>query len=134
MRSDQDFKSHRNIVYSCKYPIVWCPKYGRKVLVNGIDERLKEIIRRSAEEQRVEMIEMEVMPDPVHRLCEIDPQYGVHPFVKQVKGRRSRQLRQEFETLRKRLPTLWTNSYFVASVGGAPLEIIQPSIENQKQT
>lgn len=113
---------------------MWYPKYHRKVLVNGIDERLKEIIRQSAEEQRVEIMEMEVMPDHVHLLCEIDPQYGVHPFVKQVKGRSSRQLRQEFETLRKRLPTLWTNSYFAATVGGAPLEIIKQYIENQKQT
>lgn len=32
-----EYKSNNNIVYSCKYHIVWCPKYRRKVLVNGVD-------------------------------------------------------------------------------------------------
>ena len=132
MCSEQIFKSSHNVTYSCKYHIVWCPKYRRNVLVGGIDERLKEIIRQSADEQRVDLIEMEVMPDHVHLLCEINPQYGVHKFVKLLKGRSSRLLRQEFKVLTTRLPTLWTNSYFVATVGGAPLAVIKQYIENQK--
>jgi putative transposase len=103
------------------------------VLVDGVDERLKEIIFQSAVEQRVDVIDLEVMPDHVHLLCEIDPQYGLHKFVKLLKGRSSRLLRQEYKMLRTRLPTLWTNSYFVATVGGAPLEIIKQYIENQKR-
>ena len=43
-------------------------------------------------------------------------------------------LRQEFLQLRFRLPTLWINSYFVSTVGGAQLEIIKQYIEQQKQT
>jgi len=132
MCSEYIFKSSHNVTYSCKYHIVWCPKYRRNVLVGGIDERLKEIIRQSADEQRVDLIEMEVMPDHVHLLCEINPQYGVHKFVKLLKGRSSRLLRQEFKVLTTRLPTLWTNSYFVATVGGAPLAVIKQYIENQK--
>ena len=133
MGSDSEFKSNHNLTFSCKYPIVGCPKFRRKVLVNGVDERLKEIIHPSAAEQQVEVIELEVMPDHVHLLCAIDPQYGVHKFVKLLKGRSSRLLRQEFKTLKTRLPTLWTNSYFVATVGGAPLAIIKQYIENQKR-
>jgi len=49
-----------------------------------------------------------------------------------MKGRSSHHLRREFAWLRSRLPTLWTNSYFVATVGGAPLAIIKQYIENQK--
>jgi len=41
-------------------------------------------------------------------------------------------LRQEFPKLKSRLPTLWTNSYFVATVGRAPLSIVKQYIENQK--
>src|SRR5713226_4484703 len=114
MKHERIFKSNRNVVYSCKYHIIFCPKYRRKVLVNGVDTRLKTIIDDLATEMAVEVIEMEIMPDHVHLLCEIDPQLGVHKFVKQAKGRSSRLLRQEFEWLRSRLPTLWTNSYFVA--------------------
>jgi putative transposase len=132
MRQERAFKRNRNVVYSCKYHIIFCPKYRRKVLVDDVDSRLKEIIAEVASDMRVDVLEMEVMPDHVHLLCEIDPQLGVHKFVKHLKGRSSRLLRQEFSGLRSRLPTLWTNSYFVATVGGAPLAVIKQYIENQK--
>ena len=77
---------------------------------------------------------MEVMPDHVHLLVEVDPQFGIHSLVKLMKGRSSHILRQEFPWLRSRLPTLWTNSYFVASVGGAPLELVKRYIESQKRS
>ncbi len=126
------FKRNNNIVYSCKYHVVFCPKYRRKVLVNGVDERLKNMIREIAEELECEVLQLEVMPDHVHILCEVDPQFGIHTFVKRVKGKTSRALRQEFDWLKRRLPTLWTNSYFVSTVGGAPLAIIKQYIESQK--
>jgi putative transposase len=74
-----------------------------------------------------------VMPEHVHLLGEVDPQYGIHRLVRAIKGRSSRLLRQEFPWLRSRLPTLWTNSYFVSTVGGAPLEVVKQYIENQKR-
>ena len=126
------FKNNNNVVYSCKYHVIFCPKYRRKVLVDGIDERLKEIVIQVATELGVDIIELEVMPDHVHILCEVDPQFGIHKFVRRAKGRSSRLLRQEFAVLRSRLPTLWTNSYFVATVGGAPLSVMKQYIENQR--
>jgi putative transposase len=133
MSSEQKFKNNHNITYSCKYHIVCCPKYRRKVMVNGVNDRLKEIIYQSAIEQQVEIIELEVMPDHVHLLYEIDPQYGVHKFIKLLKGCSFRVLRQEIKTLKTRLSTLWTNSYIIATVGGAPLAVIKQYIENQKR-
>lgn len=127
-----EYQSNRHVVYSCKYDIVWCPKFRRSVLVNGVDKRLKEIIQQTAAEFQATVIELEIMPDHVHLLCEVDPQFGVHRLVRYLKGRSSRLLRQEFPWLRSRLPTLWTHSYFVSTVGGAPLSIIKQYIENQK--
>ena len=127
-----EYKTNNNIVYSCKYHIVWCPKYRRKVLVGEVETRLKELAIEIANELSVEIIEMETDRDHIHILCEVDPQFGVAEFVKKVKGRTSRILRDEFPHLRKRLPTLWTNSYFVSTVGGAPLEVIKQYIENQQ--
>ncbi len=60
------------------------------MLVRGVDERLKILIPDVANERRVAVIELEVMPDPVHLLCEVDLQFGIHKFIKQVKGRSSR--------------------------------------------
>lgn len=126
------YRSNKNIVYSCKYHVVWCPKYRRSVLKAGIDDRLKEILSSVAKEFHAEIIEVEVMPDHVHLLVEVDPQFGIHRLVKYMKGRSSRILRSEFRVLCSRLPTLWTNSYFVSTVGGAPLAVIKQYIENQK--
>lgn len=128
------YKSNRNVVYSCKYHVVWCPKYRRKVLVNGVDSRLKELITQICQEIQVEIIEMEIMPDHVHLLIEVDPQFGIHKAVKLIKGRTSRILRTEFPYLKTKLPTLWTNSYFVSTVGGAPLSVIKHYVENQKKS
>ena len=118
--------------YSCKYHVVWCPKYRRKVLDGNIASRLKELVYEIAGDIQVDIIEMEIMPDHVHLLMEVDPQFGIHRAVKAIKGKTSRLLRSEFRTLRSRLPSLWTNSYFVSTVGGAPLEVIKQYIENQK--
>jgi putative transposase len=125
-------KSNRNVVYSCKYHLVWCPKYRRKVLVDKVATRLRGIIIEQARMQDAEVIEMEIMPDHVHLLVEVDPQYGVHRFIKNVKGISSHILRKEFKHLTTKLPTLWTNSYFVSTVGGAPLKVIKQYIESQK--
>lgn len=119
-------------MYSCQYHVVWCPKYRRPVLVQGVDERLKTIIEEVVAQQQAEVLEMEVMPDHVHLLVSVDPRFGIHRLVRLIKGQSSRILRQEFPWLRSRLPTLWTNSYFVATVGGAPLAAVKKYIESQK--
>lgn len=125
-------RTNNNVAFDCKFHVVFCPKYRRSVLVDGVDVRLKEIVAEVCEEYDALVVESEVMPDHVHLLVDIDPQFGIHRLVKVIKGRSSRLLRQEFPWLRSRLPTLWTNSYFVSTVGGAPLAVIKRYIENQK--
>jgi putative transposase len=132
MHTKRAYKSNRNIYYSCKYHVVWCPKYRRKVLVNGVAERLTTIIREVCQEHQAEVVSLEIMPDHVHVLVEVDPQFGIHRLVKLMKGRSSRLLRQAFPSLKTRMPTLWTNSYFVSTAGGAPLSVIKQYIGNQK--
>ena len=126
------YKTNNNVVYSCKYHVVFCPKYRRPVLADEVGVRLKELIIETCERLHVEIIEMEIMPDHVHLLIEVDPQYGIHKAVKQIKGYSSRILRDEFPWLKSRIPTLWTNSYFVSTVGGAPLAVIKKYIQDQK--
>jgi putative transposase len=128
-----EYRSNNSIVYSCKYHVVFCPKYRRSVLVDGVDERFRQIARQVADDLHFEIIEMEVMPDHVHMLLEVDPQLGIHKAVKRIKGRTSHDLREEFPWLKRRIPSLWTNSYFVSTVGGAPLSIVKQYIENQKK-
>jgi len=128
-----EYKNNNKVIYSCKYDVVWCPKYRKSVLGDKVAQDLKRILYGVAAERRAEIIELEVMPDHVHLLVEVDPQYGIHRLIKQMKGRSSRQLRSKHKPLRTRIPTLWTNSYFVSTVGGAPLKVIKRYIKSQKE-
>jgi putative transposase len=83
-------------------------------------------------ERDAAIAELQTMPDHVHLLVSCDPQYGIHRLVKQIKGRSSRLLRDEFPYLKSRMPTLWTNSYFVATIGGATLEVVRRYMEKQR--
>lgn len=126
------YKHNNNVTYSCNYHIIWCTKYRRDLLKNGADTDLINIIQSIAKESNVEITQIEVMPDHVHILANVDPQFGVHKFIKTSKGRSSRQLRIKYKELRSRVPTLWTNSYFISTVGGVTLDIVKKYIEDQK--
>jgi putative transposase len=101
------FKSNNNVVYSCKYHVIWCPKYRKPLLVDKVAKRLKELIRQQAVRFESEVIELEVMPDHVHLLIEVDPQFGIRRLIKNIKGYTSKILRGEFKHLRTRVPTLF---------------------------
>lgn len=146
-KDGQSETQNNNVTYRCHYHVVWCPKYRRKVItsldpkldnppIDGdpgpVDERLKQIIREVCKETGNDILELETMPDHVHLLVDCDPQYGINRLVRLIKGRTSRYLRSEFPSLKRRLPTLWTNSYFVATVGGAPLSIVKQYVQNQR--
>jgi putative transposase len=102
------------------------------VLVPPVDTRLKTIIGTVAAECGFIVNAMEVMPDYVHLFIAADPTRAVAEIVNRFKGRTSRLLRDEFKSLRSRLPTLWSRSYFAATVGAVSEATIRRSIEAQK--
>jgi putative transposase len=126
------YRSNRHIVYSNKSHVVWCPKYRRKVLVGAVAKRLKHLLKTLCTEMKVDMLALEIRPDHVHLLVEVDPQFGVHRLVKRLKGHTSHALRLEFPALKSRLPTLWTHAYFLSTVGGAPRSAITQYVQKQK--
>ncbi|MBU8814002.1 IS200/IS605 family transposase [Mycolicibacterium goodii] len=125
------YRSTRKAVFSVKYHVIWCPKYRRRVLGGAAERRLKQIIDEVVAEFGGMVIEVETMPDHVHLLVELPPQVAVSKLVQILKGRSSRRLRQEFGHL-ARMKCLWAPSYFVSTVGGAPLEVVRRYVENQK--
>src|SRR5260370_23598085 len=68
----EGYKSNHNVVYSSKYHCVWTPKYRRSVLVGPIAKRCEQVIRQTAEKYRAEIIALEIMPEHVHGLVEVD--------------------------------------------------------------
>ncbi len=129
---EDKYKRAKTIVYKNQFHIIFCPKYRRKVLKDGIDIRLKEILYEIAKEQNIDIKALEVMPDHVHMFIEFDPRKSLHKVIKDFKGISSRILRNEFPALKSKLPTLWTRSYFSSTVGNITESTIKKYIEDQK--
>lgn len=128
----KNYKVTHSWVYSCQYHVVFCPKYRRSVLTDGVDERFKQLVLEKQREYGYEVLEMEVMPDHVHLLLDVNPQIGIAKVVSQIKGYTAFTLRKEFPHLKSRLPSLWTRSKFVSTVGSVSLEVVKKYIESQK--
>ena len=94
--------------------------------------RSDDMAAENAEEHGMTVHTMEVMPDHVHLFVEADPTFSVAEIVNRFKGRSSRILRQEFVSLRTRLPTLWSRSYYAGSVGAVSEGVVRRYIEAQK--
>jgi putative transposase len=130
--SSKKYTSIPHLVYSCQYHVIFCPKYRRPVLTDGIDVRLKELILEKQTEYNYKILDMEVMPDHVHMIIDVNPKMGIFSVISKIKGYTSRILRQEFPIIKKRIPTLWTHSMFISSVGSVTLEVVKKYIEEQK--
>ena len=130
--SSKRYRSSEHIVYSCQYHVVFCPKYRRNLLKSPYDTRLKEIFLNVAEEYEFSILDMEVMPDHVHMIIDCNPRFGVCKCIKLLKGNSSHIMREEFPELKSKLPSLWTHSYFVSSVGAVTLDAVKKYIEDQK--
>jgi len=125
------YHADHSIVYSCQYHVIFCPKYRRKVLTGDVAAQMKALVLEKQKDYGYTVIEMEVMPDHVHLLLDVDPRVGVNTVVGKIKGYTSRELRERFPWLKKRLPTLWTRSKFISTVGSVTLEIVQSYIADQ---
>ena len=130
---EKKYQSVNHCVFSCQYHVIFCPKYRRAVLKDGVDVRLKEVFHETADLYGFTIIEMEVMPDHVHLLIDCDPEIGVLAAIKHLKSRSAHIIRKEFPAVKRKLPSLWTRSYFVSSVGAVSLSVVMQYIEDQKK-
>lgn len=129
---NKKYKTTESLVYSCQYHVIFTTKYRRKVLSEIIQNRLKEIVMEKQSSYDYEILDIEVMEDHVHLLIDCSPHIGIYKTIGKIKGCTSNVLRTEFPELKKRLPTLWTRSKFISSVGSVSLEVVKKYIENQK--
>ena len=127
----KEYHKKEHITFSCQYHVIFCPKYRRKVLEPYADE-LKVIFNEVAEKYDFQILEMEVMPDHVHMIVDCNPRFGIMECVTKLKGISSRTLRDKYPDLVKKLPSLWTRSAFISSVGSVSLNTVKQYIEDQK--
>jgi len=126
------YRKNAGAVFSLKYHIVWCPKYRRKVLVGDVANRLRDLLYVSANKNGFTIHKMEIMPDHVHIFIQSDPTWAVAGIAHALKGYTSNIIRKEFRSIRSRLPTLWSRSYYAGSVGSMSENTIMKYIESQK--
>ena len=125
-----EYEHNRTCVVMVNYHIVFCPKYKRGLLVGGVKDRLNQIMDDVAKENDWTITAREVMPDHVHLFVFADAGTTPNIVVKRFKGKTSRYLRREFRDLRK-MPTLWTRSYFLSTAGNISASTIKKYIEQQ---
>lgn len=128
----KEYKTSSHLTYSCRYHVIFCPKYRRKILTPPIDVRLKELFLQIADRYGFSIMKMEVMPDHVHLLIDCNPRFGIMNAVTKLKGSSSRILRTEFPDIARKLPSLWTRSSFIATVGSVSLDVVKRYIQDQK--
>ena len=126
------WKTNIGCVYNLAYHIIWWPKYRKRVLVGQVEVRLKELPLQKAKDNNWEIENMEIMPDHVHLFVKTKPTIAPHFLIQQIKGISSRILRNEFKELKRKMPSMWTRSYFIESVGHISQETIEKYIKEQK--
>lgn len=130
--SEQRYKLSAGCVYNINYHIVWCPKYRKSVLVDDVAKDLALLLHQKAEQLNMKIEALEVMPDHVHLFVSSVPTLPIHYIVQQFKGFTSHELRGKYEHLRKKLPTLWSRSYYVGTIGCVSDTVVKNYIAHQK--
>jgi len=131
---DTRYRHSSGSAFSLKYHLVWCPKFRRKVLVGAIQEDLRSLLHQKAQEIEVTIESLEIMPDQVHLYIKSDPTEAPQHLANQFKGFTSRILREKYPSLRSRLPSLWSRSYYIGSIGEVSEETVKRYIEMQKSS
>lgn len=120
-------------IFNISYHLIWCTKYRRKILVGDIEPRLKVLLADKAIQINVSIETMEIMPDHIHLFVKASPIDSPHYIVQQLKGVTSHVLRSEFPEIKKKVPTLWTRSYYCESIGHISEDTVKRYIEEQKK-
>jgi len=126
------YKISAGCVYNINYHIVWCPKYRKSVLIDDVAKDLESLLYQKAEEINMKIEALEIMPDHVHVFVSSIPILPIHHIVQQLKGFTSHVLREKYEHLRRKLPTLWSRSYYVGTIGFVSDTVVKNYIANQK--
>ena len=132
---ESDLTYGRGYVYSLQYHIVWCTKYRKQVLKNGIDTDIKTMLISLAEEYSFRILAMEVMPDHIHLLLDCKPQFMISDMVKILKGNTARWLFMQHPELKKSLwgGHLWNPSYCAVTVSDRSRDQVTRYIDSQKE-
>ena len=126
-------KSSSHCLYDLKYHLVWVTKNRKQVLRGKVGLRLREIVREVCGSYHIEILEGAVRSDHVHLLVSCPPTFSLSKVVREIKGRSTRGIFQEFQDLEEQFigRRLWSRGFFAATTGTVPEELIREYIRDQ---
>ncbi len=130
----KNYRKSSHSVYDCKYHIVWITKYRKKVLSGLVSIRVRELLKKICEENKVQIIKGHVAKDHVHMFVSVPPQLAISNLVRLLKGTSSYTMMKENKLIQKEFwgNHFWGRGFFVATSGNITDEIIMEYIENQE--
>ena len=129
---ENKYRRTKTTVSLINYHFVFCPRYRRKIfLIPNVEDRFKHMVKFVCNEMEIEIITIECDKDPTHMFLNCLPTLSPSDIMQKIKGVTSRVLRDEFPELKK-MPSLWTRSYFVSTAGNVCSETIKKYVESQK--
>lgn len=123
------YKIGNHCVYNINYHIVFCPKRRKSILIGDIVSDLESIIHQAAQEAKVKVENIQIMPDHVHIFISTSPAIAPHQIVKRIKGKSANILMKKYKI---KLPALWSSSYYCGTVGYVSESVVKSYIDNQK--
>jgi putative transposase len=128
-KASYEYRHYNHSVGLAVVHLVWIPKRRKRVLIGDVKTRLIQIFQELAIEKEWAIRALEVAPDHIHLFVEVHPTDAINQVTKAFKGRSSCYLRREFPHLKK-LPSLWTNSYFFSTAGNVSADTIERYIND----
>jgi putative transposase len=119
-------------VHLIVYHLIWCPKRRKPILVGKLKDRCQELIAEKCKEKGWTILTLALQPDHIHLFVRAWPSDSAAEVIKELKGYTSFFLRKEFDPILKKLPSLWTRSYFSSTAGALSAQTIQDYIDAQK--
>jgi putative transposase len=121
-------KKTRHVVYNINYHLVWCPKYRKKILVNGAKDLVEKTIKEVCLERGWELISLSVQPDHLHIFISVPPIFSPMFITKILKGTTAIRAMKEYRFAQR----FWSPSYYVGTAGTVTEQTIQKYIQEQE--
>lgn len=129
-----ELRRNSHHVFRIMYHFVWIPKYRHKVFIEPYRENLKLIIKKIGYDYNIEIVELEIPTDHIHMIVKSEPKISPSDIMQIIKSISARNFFKLYPRIRHKYfwgGKLWTQSFFVETVGNANDEVIREYVRNQ---
>ena len=133
--SEEQYHSASHCKYLIQYHIIWCPKFRFSVLQGNVDAALRQILQKICDDYSYHVKALEIMPDHIHIFIDCPVTTAPCDVVRTLKSMSAIQLLKVYPELKRfyaRCGKIWSNGYFISSVGHISEAAVKKYIEEQK--